>query len=139
MPYRSREAARGDRCEDMSGVGDGEADSSGGAGPVTERSGVGAISVGEVGEAATASDEAAGPVTMRWREGPDDGNPRPMEGVRPRPATQWEMTLGALGLVPGLPSAKGRGGTGSVSLWDVPKKASVLELAESAGLTDPSF
>lgn len=86
--------------------------------------------VGEVGEVASVSEELAGPVTTRLRAAL--GNPRPIDGVRPK--------LAQLAVAPALtPSGKARGGTGSDSRWDAPKKASVLELDESAGLTAPSF
>jgi hypothetical protein len=89
--------------------------------------------VGDVGEVARTSVEGAGgPVTTRLRE---EGSPRPMEGTRPRPLTHPEALLvWLLGL-----SANGRGGIGRDSLSEVPKKASVLELEERAGLTAPSL
>lgn len=99
---------------------------------MTDRRGVGAMRVGDVGEVARASVvEEGGPVTTRLRE---DGSPRPMEGTRPSPPHCGALLASPLGL-----SANGRGGTGRDSLSEAPKKASVLELEERAGLTAPSL
>lgn len=95
-------------------------------GPVTERKGVGAGSVGDVeGDGEIESDVGTGAGVVTTRARAMGGIPRPMEGVRPsRERSEVDDN--------------GLGGIGSESRCEVAKNMSVFELLLNAGLTAPS-